>query len=136
MSVTESKKIYVQTTRDDPDVVNFTRVQAVPQITGTEAVTQTPGTVGKQQAQAARYLARVAKKLRLKGITVSIRVLVGNPAQEVVNFVRDANCDLVIVASHGRSGIDRWAHSIGSFGGVADKILRASPVPVLMVKAS
>ncbi len=100
-----------------------------------EPVMQVPATTGKKQQQAARYLARIAKKLRAKDFIVRIEVMIGSPAQEIVKYVQDNGCDLIIMASHGRSGVDRWAHSIGAYGGVADKVLRASPVPVLMVKA-
>ena len=100
------------------------------------SVDRIPLATGKKKQQAERYLARIAKRLRDKGFTVSVEVLLGNPAQEVVNYAQKNNCDLILLSSHGRSGVDRWAHSIGAYGGVADKILRASPVAVLMVKAS
>ena len=38
--------------------------------------------------------------------------------------------DLIVMASHGRSGANRWA-----YGSVADKVLRSTCVPVLLVKA-
>jgi nucleotide-binding universal stress UspA family protein len=38
--------------------------------------------------------------------------------------------DLIIIATHGRSGVSRWV-----WGSVADRILRSSCVPVLMVRA-
>ena len=99
-----------------------------------EAVTKVPVYVGKMQRQAARYLHRVMNQLEKKGIKVQIEVLLGEPAQEIINYAKENDCDLIAMASHGRSGINRWAHSIGAFGGVADKVLRASPVSVLMVK--
>jgi nucleotide-binding universal stress UspA family protein len=101
-----------------------------------DPVMEVPLATGKKQQQAARYLARVAKKLRDEEFMVSIEVLIGSPAQEIARFVEERQCDLIIVSSHGRSGVDRWARSIGAYGGVADKVLRASPVPVLMVKAT
>ncbi len=99
-------------------------------------VMEVPARTGRKQQQAERYLARVAKRLRDKGFMVRIEVLIGSPAREIVTYAQEKSCDLIIMASHGRSGIDRWAHSIGAYGGVADKVLRASPVPVLMIKAT
>ena len=99
-------------------------------------VMEVPLKTGKKKQQAERYLARVAKRLRDKGFTVKMEVLIGSPAQEIVIYARENECDLIIMASHGRSGIDRWAHSIGAYGGIADKVLRASSVPVLMIKAA
>ena len=99
-------------------------------------VTEIPLATGKKQQQAAKYLARIARRLHDKGFMVRIEVLTGSPAQEIVTYAQENDCDLIIMASHGRSGIDRWAHSIGTYGGVADKVLRASPIPVLTIKAA
>jgi nucleotide-binding universal stress UspA family protein len=102
-----------------------------------QPVVQVPMGVGKKQQQARRYLSRIAKrigkKLDTRGINVRTDVLLGNPAEEIINFVMQNNGDLIAIVSHGRSGFSRWAHSVGAFGGVADKVLRASTVPVLVV---
>lgn len=89
-----------------------------------------PEAVGKKGRQAQRYLNRIAKGLAIKGIKVQTEVLLGNPAEEITIYAKTKDCDLIVIASHGRSGPSRWAH-----GSVADKVFRASGVPVLMVKA-
>ena len=89
-----------------------------------------PQGVGKKERQGQRYLDRIAKRLETKGVKVETTVLIGNPAEEIAIYAGEFGCDLIIMASHGRSGISRWAH-----GSVADKVFRASPVPVLMVRA-
>lgn len=86
--------------------------------------------VGKMERQAQRYLRRIAKKLQAKGITVQTKVLLGKPAEEIAAYAEDAGCELIVMASHGRSGLSRWA-----FGSVADKVFRASRIPILMVRA-
>jgi len=86
--------------------------------------------VGKKQEQAQRYLVRIAKKLTAKGIKVNTEVLLGNPAEEIVIYAKHSECDIIVMSSHGRSGVSRWTH-----GSVADKVFRGSPVPVLMVRA-
>ena len=86
--------------------------------------------VGKKEKQAQRYLGRIAKTLEAKGIKVLTEVLLGNPAEEIALYATNQKCDLIIMASHGRSGPSRWAH-----GSVADKVFRASCVPILMVRA-
>jgi nucleotide-binding universal stress UspA family protein len=40
-------------------------------------------------------------------------------------------CDLIVMSTHGRSGIGRWV-----YGSVADKVLRSSSLPVLLVRAT
>jgi nucleotide-binding universal stress UspA family protein len=77
------------------------------------------------------YLQRTAKRLEAKGIPTNIKVLTGDPAEAIVSYAESNPCDIIVMASHGRSGVTRWA-----IGSVADKVFRASSVPVLMVKAS
>jgi nucleotide-binding universal stress UspA family protein len=89
-----------------------------------------PEAVGKKEKQAQRYLGKIAKTLEAKGIKVLTEVLLGNPAEEIALYATNEGCDLIIMASHGRSGPSRWA-----YGSVADKVFRASCVPILMVRA-
>jgi nucleotide-binding universal stress UspA family protein len=87
-------------------------------------------TFGKLEKQAQRYLGKLAKTLEAKGIHAQAEVLLGNPAEEIASFAEKNGIDIIIMSSHGRSGPSRWA-----YGSVADKIFRASCVPVLMVRA-
>jgi len=89
-----------------------------------------PVAVGKKEAQAQRYLGKIAKALEAKGIKARAEVLLGNPAEELEIFTRHNDIDMIVMSSHGRSGPSRWAH-----GSVADKVFRASCAPVLMVRA-
>jgi len=90
-----------------------------------------PEAVGKQQRQAQNYLNRVAKGLDAKGVKAQTEVLLGNPAEEISLYAEHRGCNLIIIASHGRSGLNRWTH-----GSVADKVFRAVRVPLLMVQAT
>jgi nucleotide-binding universal stress UspA family protein len=85
---------------------------------------------GKKEKQAQRYLDRVAKKLAAKGLNVSTEVLLWKPAEAIIGYAKESGCDLIVMASHGRSGPSRWA-----YGSVADKVLRGTCIPVLMVRA-
>ena len=89
-----------------------------------------PEAFGKKEKQAQRYLDRIAKEMSAKGIHVSTEVLLWKPAEAIVGYAKQLRCDLIVMASHGRSGPSRWAH-----GSVADKVLRGSCIPVLMIKA-
>jgi len=57
-------------------------------------------------------------------------VVVGHPAEEILRCADEKEVDLMLMATHGRSGIKRWA-----MGSVADKVLRSSTVPVWLVRA-
>ena len=77
------------------------------------------------------YLQRTAERLKAKGINTHIELLTGDASEAIVSYADNSPCDIIVMASHGRSGVTRWA-----IGSVADKVFRASSVPVLMVKAS
>lgn len=77
-----------------------------------------------------KYLERIAERLKKSGIKATYTILSGKPAESMVEYVNDNNYDLVIIATHGRSGITKWF-----WGSVAEKILRAINVPVLLVKS-
>ena len=89
-----------------------------------------PEACGKKEKQAQRYLDRIAKMLTAKGLNVSTEVLLWKPAEAIVGYASQFGCDLIVMASHGRSGPSRWA-----YGSVADKVLRSSCIPVLMIRA-
>jgi nucleotide-binding universal stress UspA family protein len=71
----------------------------------------------------------VANKLEKAGLNAQAAVLVGNPAEEIVRFATEQKADLIVMASRGKSGFSRW-----DMGNVADKVMRATDIPVFMVK--
>ena len=89
-----------------------------------------PEAFGKKEKQAQKYLDRIAKAMAAKGINVSTEVLLWKPDEAIVGYAKQYGCDLIVMASHGRSGPSRWAH-----GSVAEKVLRTSGIPVLMIRA-
>jgi nucleotide-binding universal stress UspA family protein len=68
-----------------------------------------------------------------KEIKVETRILMGNPAEEIVSFADRTEGAKIIMATNGESGITRWA-----LGSVTDKVTRATirPVAVIRAKAS
>jgi len=87
-------------------------------------------TFGKLEKQALRYLGRIAKRLEAKGIKVCTELLFWPPAEAIVAYAEKNGADIIVMSSHGRSGPSHSAH-----GSVADKVLKISCVPVLMVRA-
>lgn len=82
----------------------------------------------KENAEA--YLKKIVKSTRLEGADLSYEVLKGSVASTLSNWAENNGVDLIIIASHGRSGVSRWV-----MGSVSDRILRSACVPVLMVRA-
>jgi nucleotide-binding universal stress UspA family protein len=84
----------------------------------------------KRKSSAEEYLKEMANRIGQEGGVLQTKVIVGKVADSLVDFVESNDIDLILIATHGRSGISRWVR-----GSIADRILRASSVPVLMVRA-
>lgn len=83
------------------------------------------------EGQAQDYLAQAADRVRGQGVeTVEGRVLHGDPSMALLDFVRAIPECLLIMTTHGRSGIGRWI-----MGSVADRMVRHNEGPVLVVRA-
>jgi nucleotide-binding universal stress UspA family protein len=79
---------------------------------------------------ATAYLEEKAQMLRDKGVVVEVKVLLGDVHERLVEYIIENGVDLIIIATHGRSGVSRLF-----LGSVADRLLRHAPTPVLMVRA-
>jgi nucleotide-binding universal stress UspA family protein len=74
------------------------------------------------------YLKKTAEKLVAAGVSATWVVLRGNVSESILDYARKNEIDLVIMSTHGRSGIARWA-----MGSVADRVARQATVPVMLV---
>ncbi|WP_128476048.1 universal stress protein [Halorussus pelagicus] len=63
------------------------------------------------------------------GVECSSRLLDGSPSKCIVEYAEREDCDLVVMGTHGRGGIDRLL-----LGSVAEGVVRACSVPVLTVQ--
>jgi nucleotide-binding universal stress UspA family protein len=62
-------------------------------------------------------------------VEVTTQVIDGSPSTEIVQYAEREGCDLIVMGTHGRGGIDRLL-----LGSVAEKVVRASNVPVLTLR--
>ncbi|MFN2127057.1 MAG: universal stress protein [Anaerolineales bacterium] len=83
-----------------------------------------------RKSAAKDYLDQIKHRLSYEGTELYSEVLVGRVADSLADYTEKNNIDLILIATHGRSGVTRWAR-----GSIADKILRFSDIPVLMVRA-
>src|SRR5688572_5721091 len=74
------------------------------------------------------YLAVQANTVRRLGLEVETTVRVGQPDEEVLAVAETQKADLIIIATHGRTGIARFR-----LGSVADKIIRGTRCPALVI---
>jgi nucleotide-binding universal stress UspA family protein len=64
------------------------------------------------------------------GVEVEYWLEEGEPGQLIVSVAIDRHCDLIVMGTHGRTGLPRLL-----LGSVAEQVLRTAPCPVLTVKA-
>jgi nucleotide-binding universal stress UspA family protein len=82
----------------------------------------------KALAQIKDSLNRIADELKADGISTSQVIVDGYAANEILDYEEKNNVDLIIMSSHGSSGIIRWA-----MGSVTDKVVHHATAPVLVV---
>ncbi len=81
------------------------------------------------RAQLIEELQPEVAHLRDAGYTTRAQVDYGEPAQCIIDYVRDTDVDLVAMATHGRGGLGRLV-----MGSVAERVLRSVGVPVLLMR--
>jgi nucleotide-binding universal stress UspA family protein len=81
--------------------------------------------------EATQSLHQIAAELKLQKYKVTPVVEVGLPAETIVDYASKNGVSLIVMSTHGRSGLARWV-----YGSVADKVLRAASCPVLLVRAT
>jgi nucleotide-binding universal stress UspA family protein len=72
---------------------------------------------------------RLLKQARAAGVKAKSIVLVGAPADVIVRTARTGRADLVVMGTHGRSGLSRFL-----LGSVASRVIATAPCPVLTVR--
>jgi len=121
----------IATTRAIPEVVLLTVIEPVSSQTmaymGSSAV---KASEERAVAGANMYLDKVKKSLALSQSNVKTVVLSGTATTEILDYVDRNGVDIVVLSTHGRSGVSRWL-----IGSTADKLVRRSPVPVFLVPA-
>jgi nucleotide-binding universal stress UspA family protein len=81
------------------------------------------------QDSASRALPKIAEREECAGLDVQELIVQGEAAAEIVRVAKERNIDLIVVSSHGRTGLGRML-----FGSTAEAIVRHSSCPVMVVK--
>lgn len=82
------------------------------------------------EQEAIRYLQQVADGLASKGLSIRWELLKGDPDSAVAGLAQELSDNIIALASHGRSGLPRWAQ-----GSLAEDLIRATGDPVLVIPA-
>lgn len=107
-------------------------VHAVPQIIQAESnvLTSSRGLLEAEAQEGTRALAEFKKEAEgITGSAVRAEVVSGDAAAEVARYAREHGADLLVVGTHGRTGLARIA-----VGSVAERIVREAPCAVLVVR--
>lgn len=85
--------------------------------------------VGRREEQYYQhYLTSLTKHVASEGLGVETELRIGNPADEILRAIEQCDARLLVIATHGRSGLSRWR-----YGSVASRLAREAPVPTLVV---
>jgi len=84
-----------------------------------------------QRFKALEYLKSVCRRMGYNLAMVKLQVEMGTVAETIIDYAHSQPIDLIVMATHGRSGLQRWV-----YGSVADKVLRGADVPVLLIRAT
>ena len=85
--------------------------------------------IERNQGRARDYLREQESRFRQAGIKVASEVVVGDTARAILEYGQKAKADLIALATHGRSGMQRWQH-----GSVADELLHTTTLPLLLIR--
>jgi len=112
----------------DAEILIFQVVPFMPIYGSPELVT--PLIVDEKQKEAAeRYLTNLAEEMKKRGHKVTSTVRTGQQvAVEIIDFAKESGADLIVMCTHGRSGITRWV-----LGSVAHKVLTRAETPILLI---
>jgi len=126
-------------TKFSPDIrIEITLLQVITSIThyvvAGDAGVPIPYTdieMNRIKNEATNYLKQIGETLVKFGSDISYKVVNGVAADEILKTAEEIGADLIAMSTHGRSGISRLA-----LGSVTEKVLRASKIPVLVVRSA
>jgi nucleotide-binding universal stress UspA family protein len=122
--------------KDSPEVIVVRAVEPITVPYGRQAsqfssLEQIKAFETHQETDAEEYLKKTVAHLTSIGINAKAEIVRGKAAEALSDYANKNNIDLVVIATHGRSGVSRFV-----WGSVADRLLRSLCVPVLMIRAT
>jgi nucleotide-binding universal stress UspA family protein len=108
---------------DHPATIHLLHV--VPSVLAPE---EASAAYSSREEEIGERLKQIARE-RFAGLDCQIHALVGDTAKTIVHAAHDLNADLIVIATHGRTGLQHLF-----LGSVADRVVRESPCPVLTIR--
>ena len=120
---------YVRASAEFESVVLLLSVPEVPEAQMYGAMLEEIQELRSQaESDAMNYLNKVAAELGKDGIRTEVIVAGSRPTQTIISVAEGENVDIVMMASHGRGGLDRLF-----VGSVADRVVHQTEIPVFLV---
>ena len=113
-----------------PDPMTFRKSYATIEVDFEKIEAYTKKIEEERRSSAEKYLSQVVNRIKQEGVKCHAEVIFGEVADSLIDYSEANDIDLILIATHGRSGVSRWVR-----GSIADRILRASQIPVVMVRA-
>jgi nucleotide-binding universal stress UspA family protein len=92
------------------------------------ALITSPEVAAKLSEAAQKHLDAAVSSRKGRGVEISSVLREGNPWEEIVNIAKSEKADLIVMGTHRRRGVSR-----ALLGSVAERVVRTSPIPVLVV---
>lgn len=92
-------------------------------------LTLTPEIVARIREEATAGLEKLAAPFQERGVAITVHVCDGIAAEEIVRYAEKLGASLIVVGTHGRTGLSRML-----VGSVAERVVRTAHVPVLTVR--
>jgi nucleotide-binding universal stress UspA family protein len=89
-----------------------------------------PLSTDEGEESARKYLDQMVRRLTMDGVDARYVLKEGDPASEICDYTEAEKIDLIVMSTHGRSGLKRWV-----YGSVADRVLREASVPILLIRS-
>jgi nucleotide-binding universal stress UspA family protein len=83
-----------------------------------------------RKAETASYLSDIAARLQEAGLQASTRLMDGRPAEQIIEVARSWNADLILMSSHGQSGLSPW-----NISRVVQKVILLAHRSVMIIRA-
>lgn len=81
------------------------------------------------RVKAEEYLNGILDRFSSRKVSLRSEIVTGFAAESIIDYITQHNISLLVISTHGRSGVSRWV-----MGSVAERVLRSSNVPVVMVR--
>lgn len=111
-----------------PNVAALAQEPALPPGRLTAAL-HTQALQSQWQEQALAALEQTAQSLAGQGVMAQAAVVVAHPPDGILDYAQTQAVDLIVMSTHGRSGLARWV-----YGSVAARVVQAAPCPVLLIR--